>query len=195
MTLSSLFPRRLLTVHKVAGVLLLPLVFLQKHMVPAMRYRSGSCDRRNRWLHPEVARRIHVVVGYSIVAAIGYMAFAGFSLRKHSTFSHFSLAMVGFVAPWVLFLILIPLTVWKKWAIAHSIVGNVVFKACVAVPLARALGCAFQSRYIAPLFDSMGSAYYAGIGCSAVVVGAWALYDVSCTVAAWKRVLTQRKSR
>lgn len=170
MTVHHPFPAWYLSVHRWAGLLLVPLCFAQKHTVPHMVSRRSASG--------EAARRAHAVLGYLTLGSMGYMAVYGFRLRSASTFQGFGTAMIGFVAPWLLFLAVAPLTAWKKWRVAHAAVGSAIFKACVAVPLARTLGVVFQllSRS-AP--EKLARDYYAGIATSAVVVGIWAICDTN----------------
>lgn len=182
MTLHEEFPSWFLQVHRWAGVVLVPLVVLQKHLVPSMAVWPRGSDQRNRlsrW-SPEAVRKSHVVIGYASLGAIGYMAFCGFFLRSSSTFEGFQWAMVLFVAPWIVFLAAVPLTVWKDYRVAHAVIGSAVFKACVAVPLARTLGVVLQQWSSSPA--TMARDYYLGIGIAAVAVGAWAIRD------AWKMI-------
>ena len=180
MTLTESFPSLFLMIHKYAGLLLLPLCVVQKWLVPLMCVDKKS----GRPFDAETARKLHVVVGYATLGGIGYMAYAGFSLRAYSTFSGFNTAMLFFVAPWVVFLVLVPLSVWKRWYVVHSIVGNCVFKAAVAVPLARVIGASLQ-RINA--FGDLGAAYYTGIAASAVIIGAWSLWDLRKTLRLWAK--------
>jgi hypothetical protein len=183
MSLNEEFPSWFLQVHRWAGVVLVPLVVVQKHLVPSMAvWPRGSEQRKKssvRW-SPEVVRKFHVMIGYAAIGAIGYMAFCGFVLRTSSTFAGFQWAMLLFVAPWVAFLAAIPFTVWKEYRVAHAVVGSAVFKACVAVPLARTLGVVLQQW--SGSSSSMARDYYLGIGIAAVAVGAWAIRD------AWKMI-------
>jgi hypothetical protein len=135
-----------------------------------------------------MARKLHVVCGYATLGGIGYMAYAGFSLRAYSTFSGFSTAMLFFVAPWVAFLVLVPLSVWKNWHVVHAVAGNCVFKAAVAVPLARVIGAGLQRLNA---LGDLGAEYYAGIAASAVIIGAWAVKDLVTTLRLWRRPLKE----
>lgn len=177
MSLHGEFPSWFLEVHRWSGLVLVPLVVLQKHLVTRMGTPPQSqqnSDGTARW-SSESARKLHVVIGYTALGAMGYMAVCGFLLRSSSTFVGFQWAMVLFVAPWVVFLGALPYTVWKKYRVAHAVIGSAVFKACVAVPFARSLGVALQRFTGTP--STMARDYYVGIGAAAVLVGGWAVRD------------------
>lgn len=177
MTLHDEFPSWFLQVHRWAGVVLVPLVVLQKHLVPSMAiWPRGSEERkasRSRW-SSEAVRKSHVIIGYVALGAMGYMAVCGFFLRATSTFGGFQWAMVMFVAPWVVFLGALPYTVWREYRVAHAVIGSAVFKACVAVPLARTLGVVLQHFGTEA---TLARDYYLGIAAAAAAVGVWAIRD------------------
>lgn len=173
MQLREEFPLWFLSVHRWAGIVLVPLVFLQKHTVPLM---APSQKGRKPFLERELARRLHVVFGYTSLAAMGYMAYCGFALRKFSLVSGFDWAMILFVAPWALFIGAVPFTVWKDYRTLHAVIGAAVFKACIAVPLARTLGVVLQ-RWNRNDPATIGRDYYLGIAAAAAVIGAWQVAD------------------
>lgn len=165
MTVNGSFPQVFMRVHYWAGVLLIPFAVIQKHVSLAM----GKVKRSSRTL-----RFAHKWLGYTIVLMVCFMAGGGFSLRQYSTFDGFQIAMVLFVAPWVLFALLVPISGYCNWGLTHVISGDALFKACVAVPLARSLGVLLQTCSAL----SLSNGYYAGILMSTVVIGVWATYDV-----------------
>ena len=128
---------------------------------------------------------IHPALGYTVVFLLVGMAAGGWFLRPHSSFEHFRPMMLLFLAPW---LILGPGVVWSArthCSRLHSVMGNCIFKACIAVPLARVLGAALQ-RFYAPdptapsaqLRAALSYGYYHGIAASALLIGAWAIADL-----------------
>lgn len=160
MTVSSPFSPLFMRIHYWGGVLLVPLVVLQKHLTLRMSNKIKSLQK------------VHKFLGYIVTALVCFMAFGGYSLRKHSTFAGFEFAMILFVAPWVAFLLIVPTSAYFRWGLVHVVSGDALFKACVAVPFARCLGVVLQ-RYL-PLSDG----YYIGIASSALLIGIWAVVDL-----------------
>lgn len=193
--LRSPFSQLLLRLHFWSAVAMIPLVIIQKHLTPAMAFRtqqaggalddaaSNTHNARARWLRDA----IHPALGGTILMCMILMAAAGFFLRGSPAFAGFSPTMILFVAPWVIFipgLALSPGLLDMKRL--HAVLGNCVFKACVAVPLARVFGVALQRILLAqearatdPDVSVLGRGYYLGIAASAVVIGVWAAADLT----------------
>jgi hypothetical protein len=184
MALRESFPSKFLLIHKLAGLALIPMCVAQKHLVPLML----PDKKTGRLVDAEMARKLHVVLGYMTIVGIGYMAYAGFSLRVYSSFTGFETAMLFFVAPWIIFLLVVPLSAWKNWHVVHSVAGNCVFKAAIAVPLARVIGAGLQRFNV---LGDLGAEYYAGIASSALIIGAWAVVDLLTTLRLWRKTVKE----
>lgn len=186
MTLDGPFSAALLKIHYVAGVALIPLALVQKHLLTRMvTPGTPSGDARALWIRDAV----HPALGGTIVTCMLAMAVAGYMLRTPSTFPGFSTAMVFFVAPWAVFIAGIGFSASWGFKVVHAVIGNCIVKACVAVPLARLSGTALQRLYTdaaasaasagdAPTPAVLSAGYYHGILFSAVVIGAWQLFDL-----------------
>jgi hypothetical protein len=165
MPLRSAFPEWFLSMHRWAAVLIIPLCVAQTEIVGLMDDRKeGDVSSRKR------ARDAHAVVGYSLLGCVGLMAVGGVMLRDSSQFSHFPLFVGAVVSPWIGMLSILPLSAFKNLPLVHASAGSVMFKSCIAVPLARVLGVALQSY----LGDAERGYYYGILG-STVVTTVWTL--------------------
>jgi hypothetical protein len=181
-----------LCLHYVCGIALVLSCGIQKHLLPAMA--KGKHQSTARFLHRCVFGPI------AVLAMIG-MAVGGFQMRQDPALPLFSSAMVGFVLPWIVFILVVgPSAYAGAWTV-HAVAGEAMFKACVAVPLARVLGAALQRLHVDTLppavvaiLGETGAAhleftdvsgYYTGIGLSAAFTAVWALSDVASF---WKRL-------
>ena len=177
MTVRDDFDPTMLQMHRWAGALLLLLAWMQKESVPFLKaqlVRRGvrrTATATATGTHPPLldsnrrrkgpaatltlgrdtgALGLHAaLVGQACIVLMAVMAFAGFSLRSTPiSLAHFPTAMIAFVAPWVAFVFSVGKSASKGWSMAHAMLGNLVFKSCIAVLVARLLGVALQRALV-----------------------------------------------
>ena len=183
MPLRAVFPEWFLSLHRWGAIMIIPLCVLQTEIVGRMddRQEDGTSSSRQR------ARDAHTVVGYSLLGCVSLMAVGGVMLRDSSGFTHFPLFIVAVVSPWVGLLAVLPLSVYKNKPLLHASAGSVMFKSCVAVPLARVLGVALQTRM------NTERGYYLGILASSIITTVWAATDLKRLRDSYKRKQSKEK--
>jgi hypothetical protein len=161
MTTTSVFPKSLLATHMWSGIALFTLTVIQKAVVYGM---STSY---------KYYRDIHGALGFFILLLSLSMAAAGFGLGLHSALPSFVAFSVLFSAPWVFWSVSVWWSASMKRIQLHRLLGNMMLKGCLAVPLSRVVGSVLQQQ-------GWGEAegYYQGIGFASVVVGVWQIMDL-----------------
>lgn len=161
MTVHTPFPSYLLNAHSYAGLALFILVFVQKEVVARMGMNYATYVSTHR------------IIGYSIMGLMVIMDAAGWLMGFYPAYSGFQFFSVLFAAPWLVLLVGIYLTASRMRARLHRVFGNLIVKACIAVPLARIAGAFLQRN---GWEEETG--YYTGIAAVTAVIGAWAIFDV-----------------
>ncbi len=191
MTLLRPFAGLDLNIHYICAVLLVPAALAQKYLVSRMRKNSPPASPAEGNAVPAAScpgataaqfyrTNVHPNLGHAVVVLMAGMAYGGFQMRQASDFPAFQAAMLYFVAPWVIFIVGILATASYKLAVLHAVLGNLVVKACVAVPVARLLGTALQHLYasLGQPESVLSQGYYHGIIGSAVLTSVWAIVDI-----------------
>lgn len=159
MTATSLFSHDLLAIHLWSGIGLCFLVLFQKYIVSLM---SSSY---------KYYKDIHCALGFFILLLSLQMSIAGFFLGFKSALPNFLAFSVLFAAPWVIWAV----TVWWSASAArihtHRLLGNMMVKGCLAVPLSRVSGAYLQK------YQGEVDGYYTGIIFASTVVGVWQVFD------------------
>lgn len=160
MTTLSPFHKGLIATHMWSGIILCLLTLFQKHVVLKMStaYRSY--------------RDLHGSLGFFILLLSLSMSAAGFLLGFHSALPNFVLFSVLFASPWVCWSLAIWWSATVRRIYFHRLLGNMMLKGCLAVPISRIVG-SFLQRH------SWGEAdgYYQGIILSSILIGTWQLHD------------------
>ena len=71
---------------------------------------------------------------FSFITALA-MDYGGYYMGRYSTLAHFDIFSVLFASPWVVFVSLTYF--YRKKVDKHIFFGNMMFKTCISVPLAR----------------------------------------------------------
>eukprot|EP01102_Stenamoeba_stenopodia_P014063 TRINITY_DN4640_c0_g1_i2.p1 TRINITY_DN4640_c0_g1~~TRINITY_DN4640_c0_g1_i2.p1 ORF type:complete len:304 (+),score=60.65 TRINITY_DN4640_c0_g1_i2:278-1189(+) len=164
---TSCFEGSLLSLHSIAAAFLFLLVAIQKYTVQRMK------DDKDYKTYADIHRN----VGYICLIVIPTMALGGFLLGGYSSFENFSYFSVVFAAPFVFWTLGIYWTAQKyssSMISAHRLLGNMLLKGCVAVPLARVFGSLLQSR--GDWDDEV--AFYTGIKLASLLIAIWELTEM-----------------
>ncbi len=175
MPLHAEFSPLLLKTHGLGAVLLFALALVQKELVGTVGPHPTPHDRA-------VFLRRHRRIGYATLALAAVMDTAGLLMAPASAMPYFDVFIYVFFMPWVIIGVGVYWTARARALAAHRAFGNLLFKACLSVPLARVLS---------PALSSLGwpdtSAYYGGIGVAAAAIGAWAAADLLLPSAAQQK--------
>lgn len=163
MTLKEAFPQHLLSIHSFAGAMLLVGCLLQKQLVVWM------VDNYSTWA------LVHRINGAICIISMLCMAGGGFFMGPYSTWERFEIFSFFFALPWLIWVVLIYMSVQLEQYQWHRLFGNQCLKGCITVPLARLCGAWVQAN-----FPQWGEAngYYIGIGFVVLLVGIWEMLDV-----------------
>ena len=107
-----------------------------------------------------------------IIALLLLMIYTAWDVSAHSKWESFHIFKYLFVAPFAFCSIAIPVTARLKWMVCHWFLGNLLLKACLAVPVARAIGSALQR-----LGMDGPPGFYTGISIATALGVAWHAYD------------------
>jgi hypothetical protein len=160
MTTTAPFQSSILKTHLWCGLALVVVTLVQKTTVGWMA--SSYQDYRD----------IHGMFGFFVLMLSFTMSGAGFLLGFQADLPNFRIFSVFFAAPWVLWSVSVWFTAAPRRIHLHRLLGNMMLKGCIAVPLSRISGAVLQH---AGWGEAEG--YYTGIGLASVVVGVWQCAD------------------
>jgi hypothetical protein len=177
MTMSEFPPSRFLNIHATSGMLLCVIVLVQKQTVLWMLERSYA-----------QYKVIHKYLGYVILLLICGMVYGGYMLGLYSAFPAFSTFSIFFAAPFAFWTVAIYYTARPSMISVHRLLGNMLLKGCVAVPLSRIGGAFLQN------LDGWNdvSGFYQGIGGTAMIIVVWQGYELFDWWCQWRS--TDKKS-
>ncbi len=133
MTLNAKFPKYLLHIHSFASFVLVMGAFF-------LKFSTLQLAKASNVKIIKLYKSLHVLVGYATLIAAICMAVAGFFLGYYSDLDNFETFSYFFAGPWFVFFFGIYYSAkWKLWG-WHRVLGNMLVKGCIAVPLVRILG-------------------------------------------------------
>jgi hypothetical protein len=165
MTMKTVPPEYLVNLHSMSGLALFLCVMVQKHTVREMVFKS----------YKKYAP-IHRAVGCLCLLFICGMTFGGYMLGAYSAFEGFDIFSIFFAAPWICWLFGIYLTgqPTTRMLSVHRLLGNMLLKGCIAVPISRIAGAALQK---VEGWNEV-SGFYQGIGGVSFLIFLWQSYDI-----------------
>jgi hypothetical protein len=166
-------PESLLNLHAISGFLLCIFVLVQKHTIILMLEKSY---KKYAYLHK--------YLGYTILTLISAMVYGGYALGAYSAFASFDIFSFFFALPFVLWIVGIYYTARASMITFHRLLGNMLLKGCVAVPMSRIGGAFLQGL---KGWDAV-SGFYQGIGGVALIILIWQTYE---TYEWWKHYRQQ----
>eukprot|EP00045_Choanoeca_perplexa_P001899 m.22250 g.22250 ORF g.22250 m.22250 type:complete len:184 (-) comp11223_c0_seq1:38-589(-) len=168
--LLDILPAVPLSAHAIAAGILVGQAYFQKWTALKLPLTASS--------KPSSVVVAHRTNGYLTMAAMLTMATSGFVLGRHGRFPGLSYFNFAFAAPWLGMCYQLYRSVQSRDWLYHQLIGNMIVRSCLAVPLARVIGAMLQQH------DHVSNAtgYYGGIGLASVCIGAWQLND-------WKEYL------
>jgi hypothetical protein len=155
-----------LAVHTIAAGLLLAQAYFQKYS--AMYMLPDTC------IYTSTVVKAHRVNGYLTLASMSAMAIGGFELGRHGRFPGLRLFNFAFAVPWVVMIQQLYVSIKSRDWLYHQLVGNMIVRSCLAVPLARVFSARIQQS------DQVSNAigYYLGIGTASIIIGVWQGFDL-----------------
>ena len=171
MIVQTPFPDFLLQAHTFTALALFMLTFTQKLLLPRM------AETRLRV-------QLHRYAGYVILALSSAMAAAGFAMRSYPSIPGFATFSYFFAAPWLFLSITVLASARSKDIALHRLLGNMLLKACIAVPLSRIMGAVLQRWWDCDDVraqchaQAVAEGYFHGIADTSLVVACWQVADV-----------------
>lgn len=170
MALKSYFPWLYLNLHWVSGFCGIILITLQKQLIYYYQTRiTTRLDYQLFW-------KLHRYIGYAVFVLILSMDTFGYLMGIYSKWESFDYFSIFFAMPWPFLVVSSYLTAkFKQWKY-HRICTNILFKACITVPITRIVGSICQSNHIFGDNDDIN--YYKGIGYASLPTFVWQMYEI-----------------
>ena len=167
MYLKDFFPNWALKIHGIGGIFVIIQTFYLKYSAHFMLDDYPNNYKTNK--------KLHKYVGFINLIVVLCMDFGGFFMGSFSKLNNFDKFVYFFASPFIFWTITLYIFAKKKkYLFIHILMGNMLMKACVAVPLARVLGSYLQKT---ELFEKIDG-YYIGIISATILVGLWQVYEL-----------------